>query len=56
MGKIQFTRCSKTCRMQHQDILFKTRRIQSMDNQDKEHQEIENKPDPMNSEDFSNYI
>ena len=32
MGKIQFTRCPKTYRMQYQDISFKTRRIQSTDN------------------------
>ena len=31
-GTIWFTRCSKEYRTQHQDILFKNRRIQLMDN------------------------
>ena len=56
MGKIWFTRCLKTYRMQHQDILFKTRRIQSIDNQDKGYQEIGKEPDPTNPEDLLDYI
>ena len=32
---IQFTRCPRNCRTQHQDILFRNRRIQPTDNQDK---------------------
>ena len=36
--------------------MFKTRRIQSTDNQDKEYQEIEKKLDPMNPEDLPDYI
>ena len=31
--KIQFTRCPKTCRTSHQNIKFKTRRVQIMENQ-----------------------
>jgi len=37
MEKIWFTRCPRICRTQYQDILFKTRRIQPIDNQNKEH-------------------
>ena len=36
MRTIQFTRCSRNCRIQYQNISFKNRRIQPMDNQDKE--------------------
>ena len=55
---IQFTKCSRICRTQHQDILFilRTRRIQPIDNQDQGQQEIEKEPDPTNPEDFPKYI
>ena len=55
-GTIQFTRYSKTCRTKHQDILFKTRRAQVMDTQDKGQQEIGKKPDLTNLEDLPEYI
>ena len=57
-GTICFKRCPKTCRIQHQDILFtsKTRRIQPTDNQDKEHQEIEKELNLTNPEDLLEYI
>ena len=56
MGKIQFTRCPKTYRMQYQDISFKTRRIQSTDNQNKEYQEIGKELDLINPENLPDYI
>ena len=43
------------CQMKHQDIKFKTRKIQVIEN-DKDQQEIEKEPDPMNLENFLNYI
>ena len=55
-GNIQFTRYPESCRMKHQDIEFKTRRIQAMETNDKNQQEIRKKPDPMNSEDLPDYI
>ena len=55
---IWFTRCPKTCRIQHQDIYFmlKNRKVQSMDNQDNGQQEIGKEPDPTNPEDLPEYI
>ena len=35
-GKIQFTRCLELCRMKHQDIKFKTRRIQATETNNKD--------------------
>jgi len=57
-GIIWFTRCSRTCRTYYQDILLtsKTRRIQLIDNQDKEQWEIGKEPDPTNPEYFPEYI
>ena len=57
-GTIQFTRCPKTCRTQHQDIYFmlRNRKAQSTDNQDNRQQEIEKELDPTNSEDLPEYI
>jgi len=42
--------------MKHQNIKFKTRRIQAMEINNKDQQEIEKELDPMNLEDFLNYI
>ena len=53
---IQFTRFPKSCRTLYQDILFRNRRIQPTDNQDKGQQEIGKKPDLTNLEDFPEYI
>ena len=53
---IQFTRCPNTCKTKHQDIMFKTRRAQAMNTQDKEQQKINKEPDPMNLEDLPKYI
>ena len=51
-------KCPKECRTQYQNITFtlKTRRIQPIEETDKEHQEISKKPDPMNSEDLPECI
>jgi len=54
--KIWFTRCLGSCKIKHQDIKFKTRRIQAMKTNDKDQQEIEKEPDPTNPEDLPNYI
>jgi len=42
--------------MKHQNIKFKTRRIQATETSDKDQQEIKKKPDPTNSEDLLEYI
>ena len=57
-GTIWFVRCPKKCKIQHQDILFKSRarRITPMKETDKRHQEIGNEPNPINSEDLPKYI
>jgi len=55
-GTIKFTRCPRTCKMNHQDISFTSnRRIQAME-KDKKQQEIEKEPDPTNPEDLPDYI
>ena len=53
---IKFTRCPKTCKINHQDISFTSnRRTQAME-KDKEQQKIGKEPDPTNPEDFPDYI
>jgi len=42
--------------VKHQDIKFKTRRIQAIETNNKDQQEIGKEPDPMNSEDLPDYI
>ena len=37
---IWFMRCPKTCSIKHQNITFKTRRVQLMDNQDKNNRKL----------------
>ena len=54
--KIQFTRCPESCRIKHQDIEFKTRRIQAMENMDKDKEEIGKELDVTNLEDLPDYI
>ena len=54
-GKIWFTRCPRSYRIKHQDIRFKTRRMQATETQDKD-QEVGKKPDPTNPEDLPDYI
>ena len=57
-GTVWFTRCSKTCKTQHQNIYFisRNRKVQPMDKQDNGQQEIEKKPDSTNLEDLPEYI
>jgi len=55
-GTIKFTRCLRTCKMNHQNILFTSnRRTQAME-KNKEQQEIGKKLDPTNPEDLLDYI
>jgi len=53
---IKFTRCPKTCKMNHQDISFISNRRTQATERDKEQQEIGKKPDPTNLEDLLDYI
>jgi len=55
---IQFTWCSRTCRINHQDISFipRNQRTIAKDNNDKGQQEIGKESDPMSPEDLPNYI
>ncbi len=55
-GTIQFTRCSGSCKMKHQDIEFRTRRIQAMENKEQNNGEIEKEPDAMSPENLPDYI
>jgi len=55
-GKIWFTRYLGLYWIKHQDIEFKTRRIQAMETNDKNQQKIGKEPDPINSEDLPDYI
>jgi len=55
-GTIWFTRCSGSCKMKHQDIEFRTRRTQAMENKEQDNREIEEKPDTINPEDLPEYI
>ena len=56
MGIIQFTRYPKEYRTKYQNILFRNKRKQSTDNQDKEQHKIKKKPNPINLEDLPEYI
>ncbi len=42
--------------MKHQDIEFRTRRAQAMENKEQNNRETGKKPDTMNSEDLPEYI
>ena len=55
---MRFMRCSKTYRINHQDIFFtpKNQKTQAMDDNNKGQQKIGKEPDPTNSEDFPDYI
>jgi len=55
---MQFTRCSRIYKTNHQDISFTPRnqRIQVTDDNDKEQQKIGKKPDPTSPEDLPDYI
>ena len=53
---IQFTKCLKIYRTKYQDIIFKTRRVQTTETQDKGQQKIGKELDPINLEDLLEYI
>ena len=55
-GTIQFTRCPRLYRISYQDIIFKTKQVQTIENQDNKQQKIDKKPDPTNLEDLTEYI
>jgi len=55
-GTIKFTRCSRTCKMNHQDISFISNRRTQTTEKDKEQQKIGKKLDPTNPEDLLDYI
>ena len=55
-GIIKFTRCPRTCKTNHQDILFTSNKRTQAIEKDKEQREIGKKPDPTNPEDLSDYI
>ena len=53
---IQFIRCPKSCKIKHQDIEFKTRRTQAMENKEQDNWEIGKEPDITNPENLPDYI
>ena len=55
---VQFTKCPKECRIQHQNTMFisRTKNIKLIEEIDKKHQEIGKEPDPINPEDSPKYI
>ena len=55
-GTIQFTRCLELCKMKYQDIEFKTRRTQAMENKEQDNSEIGKESDTTNPEDLPDYI
>ena len=55
-GKIWFMRYLKLCRIKHQNIRFKAQRIQTVESQEKDQQEIGKELDITNSEDLPKYI
>ena len=55
-GKIQFTRCSGSCKIKHQNIEFKMRRTQTIETKEKDNGEIGKESDVTNLEDLPDYI
>ena len=53
---IKFTRCPESCTIKHEDIRFKTRRTQTMEQIAQDNREIGKELDKMNPEDFPDYI
>ena len=53
---IQFTRCLGFYKMKHQDIEFKTRKIQATENKEQDNREIRKELDTTNPEDLPEYI
>ena len=54
--KIQFTRYSGSCKMKHQDIEFKTRRIQTMETNEQDNGEVKEESNTTNPKDLLDYI
>ena len=53
---IQFMRFSRSCKMKHQDIEFKTRRTQATETKEQDNREIRKELDAKNPEDLPDYI
>ena len=53
---IKFMRCSGSCKMKHQDIEFKTRRIQAIETTEQDNGGIGKELDKTNPEDLPEYI
>jgi len=53
---IWFTRCPGSCKMKYQDIEFRTRRTQAMENKEQDNREIGKEPNTTNPEDLLEYI
>jgi len=53
---IWFTKCPESCKIKHQDIEFRTRRTQAMENKEQDNREIGKELDTMNLEDLPEYI
>ena len=53
---IKFTRCLGSCTIKYQDIRFKTRRTQTIEQTTQNNREIRKKPDKTNPEDLPDYI
>ena len=49
-------RCPGSCKIKHQDIKFKTRRIQTIETKEQNNGKIGKEPDKMNLKDLSEYI
>jgi len=55
-GTMKFMRCPESCKMKHQNIEFKTRKIQAMETATQNNREIGKEPDNTNPEDLPDYI
>ena len=55
-GTIKFTRCSESYKMKHQDIEFKTKRIQATETKEQDNDKIRKKSDMTNPENLLEYI
>jgi len=53
---IKFMRCPGSCKMKHQDIKFKTRRMQATETKEQDNGKIGKEQDKMNPEDLLEYI
>ena len=55
-GMIQFTRCLESCKIKHQDIKFRTRRTQAMENKEQDNGGIRKASGIINLENLPEYI